>query len=304
MKRAILFVLCAIGAARILFVASPAVAPYDWSRYSVLTPAGPEEPEPEVLRRLHRLAWAEHRLSRGEQTASALAKKYGTTAASLQATNNDELYILSVGKKLTIPNKTGQLYEVKKSSEALDQIVRKFSRNPKEALVFKQTLVYANKLPGSAMLSGYELPKGARLLITKFSVPNFDSYHMPLVGGRISSGFGLRYHPVLGRRRMHDGLDIAKPWGSSVYAARSGTVMETGWVEGYGLLITLRHSDGWTTRYGHLSKILIKSGQKVQRGTLIGKVGSTGLSTGPHLHFEVRNRDGKPVNPGAKIGRR
>ena len=155
----------------------------------------------------------------------------------------------------------------------------------------------ANKFPGSVLLNEFEFPKGSHILITKFVVPNFDSYHLPLTGAfRISSGFGLRFHPVLGRKRMHDGYDLAKPWGSPVYAARSGTILDAGWGEGYGMLITIRHPDGWTTRYGHLSKIMVRAGQRVQRGALIGKVGSTGLSTGPHLHFEVR-RGGVPVNP-------
>ena len=288
--------------------AGPAPAPYDWARFSVLTPAGPDEPAPEVLRLLHRLAWVEHRVVKGEQNAPfLLAKKYGTTTGSLQATNRDELYIMGVGRKLTVCNKVGQLYEVKKDSETFVHVAKQFCHetDPRRLQACEEGIVIANRLPGSALLNDYEFSKGARILITKFAVPNFDSYHMPLTGSfRISSGFGMRYHPVLGRTRMHDGYDLAKPWGSPVYSARSGTVVDAGWGEGYGMLITIRHSDGFTTRYGHLSKILVRPGQRVSRGALIGKVGSTGLSTGPHLHFEVRNKDGRPINPGAKIGRR
>jgi murein DD-endopeptidase MepM/ murein hydrolase activator NlpD len=102
---------------------------------------------------------------------------------------------------------------------------------------------------------------------------------------------------------MHEGLDIPKPYGTPVYPARSGRVTLAGWHEGYGMLIEIRHFNGEATRYGHLSKIYVKPGDVVQRGkTLIGRVGSTGISTGPHLHFEVRDRNGNPVNPMGTIG--
>ncbi len=302
-------VLVSAAIAAVAFGASvPGVAPYDWSRYSVLTSAGPDEPAPETLRLLNRLAWTEHRVQKGEQSAFAIAKKYGTTTASLQATNSDELYILGTGRKLTVYNRVGELYQVRKDSETFEHIANRFcgsKSDKRQRQACEEGIVLANKLPGSLLINEYYFLKGDRLLITKFSVPNFDTYHLPLTGTiRISSPFGMRYHPILGRTRMHDGFDLAKPWGSPVYAARSGTVVGAGWSEGYGMLITLRHPDGWTTRYGHLSKILVKVGQRVQRGMHIGNVGSTGLSTGPHLHFEVRNKDGKPVNPGSKIGRR
>jgi murein DD-endopeptidase MepM/ murein hydrolase activator NlpD len=135
---------------------------------------------------------------------------------------------------------------------------------------------------------------------------NFDTFHYPLSSvTRISSRFGLRRHPIFKERRMHAGMDIPKPYGTSVYPARSGTVIEAGWRPGYGMVVIIRHTGGWTTRYGHMSKILVKPGDLVQRGrSVIGKVGSTGDSTGPHLHFEVRNPGGDAVNPSAKIGRR
>jgi murein DD-endopeptidase MepM/ murein hydrolase activator NlpD len=276
-----------------------------FERYSVLTPAGPAEPSPELIRSLDRLVWTQHSVIKGEYGAEQIAKKYGTTAMSLQVTNNDELYVLNPGRKMIVLNKNGQLYEVKKATETLDRIIATVHRDKAQAFKYKQLVVAVNRLPGVALLEDYELVKGQRLLLPNVT-RSWDSYHFPIVGPiRISSGFGSRYHPLLKRRRMHDGLDIAKPWGTPVYPARSGTVTEAGWSEGYGQLIVIRHADGMTTRYGHLSKMYVKAGQSVQRGkTLIGRVGSTGLSTGPHLHFEVRDRNGKAVNPGAKIGRR
>ncbi|MCI0405090.1 MAG: M23 family metallopeptidase [candidate division Zixibacteria bacterium] len=137
---------------------------------------------------------------------------------------------------------------------------------------------------------------------------DYDTYRFPFKGQglpRVSSGFGSRFHPILRFTRFHEGLDFPKSYGTSVYPSRSGRVQFAGWQEGYGRLVIIRHGDGATTRYGHLSAIGVKKGQWVSRAkTLIGKVGQSGLSTGPHLHFEVRDRFGKPLNPSRKIGRK
>jgi murein DD-endopeptidase MepM/ murein hydrolase activator NlpD len=111
-----------------------------------------------------------------------------------------------------------------------------------------------------------------------------------------SSPFGWRMHPVLGYRRFHAGLDFAASYGSTIRAADSGTVIMAGWYGGYGNALIIDHGKGITTLYGHTSQLFVSEGQTVQRGQAIAAVGSTGLSTGPHLHFEVR-RDGTPVDP-------
>ncbi|MBD2438452.1 murein hydrolase activator EnvC [Nostoc sp. FACHB-110] len=111
-----------------------------------------------------------------------------------------------------------------------------------------------------------------------------------------SSPFGWRVHPILGYRRFHAGLDFAASYGSTIRAADSGTVIFAGWYGGYGRAVIIDHGNGLTTLYGHTSELFVSEGQGVQRGQAIAAVGSTGLSTGPHLHFEVRRR-GTPVNP-------
>lgn len=111
-----------------------------------------------------------------------------------------------------------------------------------------------------------------------------------------SSPFGWRVHPILGYRRFHAGLDFAAGYGSTIRAADSGTVIFAGWYGGYGRAVIINHSRGITTLYGHTSELYVSEGQSVQRGQAIAAVGSTGFSTGPHLHFEVR-RNGTPVNP-------
>lgn len=111
-----------------------------------------------------------------------------------------------------------------------------------------------------------------------------------------SSPFGWRVHPVLGYRRFHAGMDFAASYGSTIRAADSGTVIFAGWYGGYGRAVIIDHGKGITTLYGHSSELYVSDGQGVERGQAIAAVGSTGLSTGPHLHFEVR-RNGSPVNP-------
>lgn len=116
------------------------------------------------------------------------------------------------------------------------------------------------------------------------------------VRGRISSEFGPRVHPVTGAHRDHHGLDIAASTGTPIAAASGGTVTFAGQQRGYGNIVIIDHGNGTETRYAHQDTIAVSKGQTVTAGQRVGTVGSTGLSTGPHLHFEVR-RDGEPVDP-------
>jgi murein DD-endopeptidase MepM/ murein hydrolase activator NlpD len=123
-----------------------------------------------------------------------------------------------------------------------------------------------------------------------------DGLAKPVELARISSGFGMRFHPVLGYSRMHQGVDFAAPTGTPIYAVTDGVVRYAGWHGGHGNFVKLQHSGGMGTGYGHMSRIAVRSGERVRRGEVIGYVGSTGLSTGPHLHYEVY-RNGETVNP-------
>jgi len=123
----------------------------------------------------------------------------------------------------------------------------------------------------------------------------------PLSTASISSGFGARNDPFLGRPAMHAGIDFRAPTGYPAPAVLAGRVLRAGWEGGYGNLVEIDHGNGIVTRYGHLSAIKVKAGQKVTAGQVIGRVGSTGRSTGSHLHYEIRV-GGKPINPMTYIG--
>lgn len=120
--------------------------------------------------------------------------------------------------------------------------------------------------------------------------------HPPVTYPYLSSSFGWRQHPVTGRHSMHEGLDFAAPRGTPIYAASGGVVTEARYVPGYGKLVEINHGNGLITRYAHASSIIAKLGDVVEKGQMIARVGSTGRSTGPHLHFEVRMA-GQPLDP-------
>lgn len=119
---------------------------------------------------------------------------------------------------------------------------------------------------------------------------------MPLAAAKLTSDYGMRTHPVIGGRRNHKGVDLAAPTGTPVFATADGIVSRADHYNSYGLYISLQHGAALETRYAHLSRLAVAAGQRVNKGEIIGYVGSTGRSTGPHLHYEIR-MDGVAVNP-------
>ncbi|HEV7558054.1 MAG TPA: peptidoglycan DD-metalloendopeptidase family protein [Kofleriaceae bacterium] len=151
----------------------------------------------------------------------------------------------------------------------------------------EETAKVANPMPASSMpLPSHEL--GAESL----GAPRLQ---LP-VNGTATSGYGMRNDPVHGISQNHPGFDLAAKTGTPVAAAAGGTITHAGEAGTYGNLVTIRHDNGFETRYAHLSAVTVKVGDKVDAGQQVGNVGTTGYSTGPHLHFELR-RDGKPLDP-------
>ncbi|MAV56487.1 MAG: peptidase M23 [Candidatus Pelagibacter sp.] len=117
----------------------------------------------------------------------------------------------------------------------------------------------------------------------------------PINGARLSSPFGMRKHPILGFSKHHNGTDFAAPTGTPIMASGNGTVIKAGWCGNGGKCVRIRHNSSYTTGYGHMSKIATRSGRRVSQGQIIGYVGNTGMSTGPHLHYTV-SYNGKFIN--------
>ncbi len=135
-------------------------------------------------------------------------------------------------------------------------------------------------------------PSASPLRIGRTAIPSLN----PLAGSALTSGFGTRTHPVLGGRRGHKGIDLASPTGTPIRATADGMISRADWFSSYGLYVSIEHGGEIQTRYGHMSRLNVAAGQAVKKGDIIGYVGSTGRSTGPHLHYEVRIR-GAAVNP-------
>jgi murein DD-endopeptidase MepM/ murein hydrolase activator NlpD len=126
---------------------------------------------------------------------------------------------------------------------------------------------------------------------------SFVPLRMPLSGDpSLTSGFGYRADPFLGRLALHPGVDLAEAYGAEIHAAATGRVVHAGPAGGYGIMVEIDHGNGLATRYAHMSEALVEEGQTVDKGAVLGRLGSTGRSTGPHLHYEVRV-DGEPVDP-------
>jgi murein DD-endopeptidase MepM/ murein hydrolase activator NlpD len=211
--------------------------------------------------------------------------------------------ILKIGAVVRVPNQDGIFLTVKNG-----QTVEKLS---KEYGIFPEAILAANEMaPGAVLASGSEIflpgakvaafveTNGVKRAVSKNSkdaVSAKRGFGWPVVG-KISSKFGWRKDPIRGGRDFHTGLDIRAPKGRTITAASAGKVVHSGWMGGYGRTIVISHGGSTTTLYGHCSKLLVKAGTTVKRGQPIAQVGSTGRSTGNHVHFEVRS-GGRPTNP-------
>ena len=201
---------------------------------------------------------------------------------------------ISIGQKLKIPNQDGVLHTVQ-AGETLEDIALRYGVQMSQIVGANQVINRNQMLPGNEMfIPGAKMTlKEQRKLAKDRGIEN--DFIVPL-RGPIVSGFGYRIHPIIRKRRFHKGVDIDAKYGVPIKAVMDGRVIFSGWMGGYGKLVVIKHPNGWVTRYAHSSKLLVKEGDWVVGGEIIAKVGSTGRSTGNHLHFETW-KDGKLVNP-------
>lgn len=223
-----------------------------------------------------------------------IADRYNVTQDTIISVNNiKQSRLIQVGQYLKIPSMPGIIYTVRSDGETPSTIADKY-----EIDVEKCALVNA-LTPSSKLSAGTSLfvPDASLDWVTRQEI-NGDLFHKPLHGRYwLSSNYGWRDSPFnSGKRTFHGGIDMAIGSGTPIYAALDGKVTATGYNATYGNYVIISHHSGYRTLYGHMSKITCKKGNFVYTNTKIGEVGSTGMSTGPHLHFTVY-KNGKTVNP-------
>lgn len=200
-------------------------------------------------------------------------------------------------KKKTLENQNSQLITLKNNTKVKQDSLR-VSRGKMERM--KEELVKDHKALEKKEDELADLAKRIQEEIKrKQSNAKYVGGNMawPAPGySRITSPFGYRTHPILRKKKLHTGIDIGISYGKNIVAAQSGKVIHSGWLGGYGKVVMIDHGGGIVTLYAHNSSIVVKEGQQVKRGQTISKCGSTGMSTGPHLHFEVRE-NGQYVDP-------
>lgn len=231
-----------------------------------------------------------------------IAKDYKVNIDSLIGANPHwESLVARVNQKIVVPSEKGVLNFIQDFDE-LEQLTETYSAEINDIVLqdlpplYKYYYKIINEDKPIAVF--IKNTKPSTEFMTDKLAEQFKTREMfrsPL-GGRLSSFFGSRKHPIFRVRRFHNGIDIATKHGTAVGASRAGRVISTGWMGGYGKAVVIMHNDGFKTLYGHLSRITVRKGQYVKSGNLIGRVGSTGWSTGPHLHFTLW-KEGRLINP-------
>ena len=234
--------------------------------------------------------YEEYTIGEGENLTT-ISLKIGVNLDTLVSVNKiTNANKLKPGQKIIIPNRNGLLYTIKQN-ENIEDVASKYDIQLNRILAFNKIDEISDiEIGDDIFLPGAKYTLDER--IEKFG----QMFSLPVTVTRISSLFGYRVHPITKVRTKHTGVDIPGSLNTPVYAARKGKVIFAGYSGGYGNLVIVRHDKGYTTYYGHLNKITTKIGANVGVGVMIGRMGSTGNSTGSHLHFEVR-RNGEALNP-------
>ncbi len=232
-------------------------------------------------------------------TLSAIALNFDTTVKAIKFNNNFKSDFIKIGQEIKIP-KTGigggedrnvysTLYHEVHRGDVLSVLSKKYG-------VDIETIKLANNLKNDVIYLGQNLaiPHLKRDVNQPFQLLK-GAFIWPVIG-RISSSYGYRNHPIRGKRHFHGGIDIAVPLGTRIRAAASGTVVQSGYINGFGKTVVINHGDGIKTLYAHNSRLLVRAGTKVNLGQIIAQAGSTGMSTGSHLDFRIYKNE-KTANP-------
>jgi murein DD-endopeptidase MepM/ murein hydrolase activator NlpD len=245
-------------------------------------------PEPEEYSQAQIASYISYKVEAGD-IIGEISQNFGLnqdTILSVNGIKNSRL--IQIGQVLKIPNQDGIMYTVK-SGDTLSAVAETYETDL-EAIRTTNELFSDAVQPNSRLF----LP-GARLNSVEVQEINGDLFTWP-INGWITSSYGSRSSPFTGVRQFHSGLDIGSPQGTPIKAAMAGRVSATGYNDVLGNHVVITHHSGYRTLYAHMSVIRAKSGSYVRTGDRIGDVGSTGLSTGPHLHFTVY-KNGVTVNP-------
>ena len=247
-----------------------------------------EEPEDDSS-----LTYETYRVRTGDMI-SVIADKYGVTQDTIISVNNiKQSRLIQPGQYLKIPSMPGIIYTVKKNGETPESIAKKYDINAEKCALVNYMDTDTSLNAGSSLF----LPDAELDWATRQEI-NGDLFKCPLhCRYWLSSPYGWRNSPFNpGKRSFHGGIDMACGTGNNIYPAMDGVVIEASYNNIYGNYVIIQHHSGYKTLYGHLSRIMCRAGNFVYTTTCIGKVGSTGMSTGPHLHFTVY-KYGKTVNP-------
>jgi murein DD-endopeptidase MepM/ murein hydrolase activator NlpD len=234
-------------------------------------------------------SWQDYTVRQGD-TVEGISKRFGLSLDAIIASNNisNVRRGLIAGEKIRIPNMDGIPYTVKSGDSYLK--IADSMNVPLEAILDANDIQSGAIRPGTVLF----IP-GARMKSEELKKALGDQFIYP-VRGRITSGFGWRIDPFTKTRLYHAGMDLSSRAGTPVKAAASGRVSAVGYNAIYGNFVIITHDAAYQTMYGHLSKILASKGSRVGQGDVVGLVGSTGRSTGPHLHFAVY-RNERAINP-------
>lgn len=240
----------------------------------------------------YHLSYISYRVRKGDMIG-VIAQNFGVTQDSIISVNSiRSSRNIQIGQFLKVPTMPGILYTVKKDGETAQSIAEKHEVDAEKFAAVNHVALTDSYSAGDSVF----VPDAALDWATRQEI-NGDLFKKPIHARWYkSSSFGWRASPFTGARSYHSGVDMACPTGTSIYAAMAGKVTATGYNATYGNYVIVAHNSGYKTLYGHMSAILCTKGEYVNQDTRIGKVGSTGMSTGPHLHFTVF-KNGKQINP-------